>query len=189
MIPDQNGNLYGTSLGPYPGAVFELTSSGDLNILHQFGSGGGTGLDPFYGLISDSTGNLFGMTAFAGPRGGGTVFEVSPSNGSWTFNTLYGLPGGIWNGTIGTASLSMDAQGNLYGTTAGNGAHGYGSVFRLTPSPNGWNYTDLYDFSGGNDGCYPWSDVTIDGAGNLYGTTSSCGSGGSEGGTVWEITP
>lgn len=189
VISDQNGNLYGTSLGPYPGAVFELTTSGALNILHQFSSGGGTGLDPFDGLMFDPSGNLYGMTAYEGPHGGGTVFELSPSDGSWTFDTIYGLSGGIWNGTLGTATLTMDAQGNLYGTTPGNGAHNYGSVFKLTPSPNGWIFTDLYDFTGGDDGCTPWSDVVMDRLGNLYGTASECGAGGIEGGTVWEITP
>lgn len=187
VIPDQNGNLYGSALGPYPGVVFELTTSGEIQILHQFGSGGGTGLDPFDGLISDSAGNLYGLTAYEGPRGGGTVFELSPSDGNWTFNTLYGLTGGIWNGTLGTAALTMDAQGNLYGTTPGNGAHDHGSVFKLTNSPNGWTYTDLYDFTGGDDGCGPWTDVSIDRLGNLYGTASECGQ--YSGGTIWEITP
>ena len=187
VIADQDGNLYGTALGSYPGTVFQLTTSGAVNILHQFGSGGGTGLDPFDGLISDSAGNLYGLTAYEGPRGGGTVFELSPSGGNWTFNTLYGLTGGIWNGTVGTASLAMDAQGNLYGTTPGNGAHGHGSVFKLTPSQNGWIFTDLYDFTGGDDGCGPWTDVSIDQLGNLYGTASECGQNG--GGTIWEITP
>jgi hypothetical protein len=27
-----------------------------------------------------------------------------------------------------------------------------GSVFELSPSGGGWSYTDLHDFTGGNDG-------------------------------------
>jgi hypothetical protein len=81
----------------------------------------------------------------------------------------------------------MDAQGNLYSTTANTGAYGWGSVFKLTPSANGWIYTDLYDFTGGDDGALPWSDVVIDSQGNLYGTAlSGCAN---LVGTVWEITP
>ena len=50
-----------------------------------------------------------------------------------------------------------------------------GLVFKLTPSSNGWIYTDLHDFTGGDDGCYPWEGVALDGQGNLYGTASQCG--------------
>ncbi len=186
VIPDQNGNLYGTAYGPYPGSVFELTNAGQVQILHQFSTL--TGVDPPSGLIFDSSGNFYGQTLFNGPRGnGGTVFELSPSDGGWTFNTLYSFPGGINNGTEGNPNLTMDAQGNIYGTTTWNGGHGYGEVFKLTPSAGGWIYNDLYDFTGGNDGCYPWSNVVMDSQGNLYGTASGCGA--QREGTVWELTP
>jgi uncharacterized repeat protein (TIGR03803 family) len=87
----------------------------------------------------------------------------------------------------------MDAAGNLYGTTTnGDGAYGYGSVFKLTPSSGGWTYTSLHDFTGGSDGGFPASNVVFDRNGNLYGTASSgglsgCGPLGC--GLVWEITP
>jgi hypothetical protein len=130
---------------------------------------------------------------FEGPSGaGGTVFELSPSNGTWTLSKLYGFPGMINNGPIAAPSLMMDAQGNIYGTTVWNGAYDYGEVFKLTPSDGGWTYTDLHDFTGKNDGCYPFSNVVMDKVGNLYGTTSSCGPysyGRYSGGTLWEITP
>ncbi|MFZ0311566.1 MAG: choice-of-anchor tandem repeat GloVer-containing protein [Candidatus Korobacteraceae bacterium] len=188
VILDQNGNAYGEGYGDYPGTVFEVTSSGDVQILHQFDYN--DGIDPFYGMVFDTHGNLYGQTAFGGMEGeGGTMFELSPSGSGWTFNLLYSFAGVINNGTIGAAGVTMDAQGNVYGTTFGNGAHNYGTVYKLTPSDNGWIYTDLYDFTGGDDGCYPWSDVVMDSRGNLYGTASECGQGGLEGGTVWEITP
>ncbi len=84
-------------------------------------------------------------------------------------------------------------RGNLYGTTSEDGAYGYGNVFKLSPSNGGWTYTSLYDFTGGNDGKYPYSNVALDAKGNLYGTTNSggtgsgCAAGGC--GVVWEITP
>ena len=90
----------------------------------------------------------------------------------------------------------MDGASNLYGTTYGDGANGYGNVFKLTPSGGSWTYTSLYDFTGGSDGANPWSNVTFDTNGNLYGTTSRGGdtSGGCAGqylgcGVVWEIIP
>jgi len=148
------------------------------------------GGNPWGGVILDSAGNIYASTTIEGPNGGGTVFELSA--GTWNFNLLYGFSGG--GGP--EESLSMDSAGNLYGTTYEDGAYSYGNVFQLTPSANGWTYTDLYDFTGGNDGRNPISNVVIDAQGNLYGTASRGGSGpctnmyyGNGCGVVWEITP
>jgi uncharacterized repeat protein (TIGR03803 family) len=81
----------------------------------------------------------------------------------------------------------MDAAGNLYGTTTKDGAHGAGSIFKLTRSGGGWTETDLYDFAGGSQGAVPYGSVFIDANGNLYGTASQGGTHGY--GVIWEITP
>jgi hypothetical protein len=44
-------------------------------ILYAF-QGGADGSTPYGGLVMDSTGNLYGTTAFGGQFGGGVVFEV-----------------------------------------------------------------------------------------------------------------
>ena len=65
-----------------------------------------------------------------------------------------------------------DAQGNLYGTTTYGGAYNHGAVFKLTPNTHGgWTETVLYSFTGGSDGNGPECGVTLDSAGNIYGTT------------------
>ena len=89
-----------------------------------------------------------------------------------------------------TAACSWTKAGNLYGATYADGAHGYGNVFKLSPVNGGWSYTSLYDFSGGSDGAWPNSKLTIDANGNLFGTTELGGSGqGYNGkGVVFEIT-
>jgi uncharacterized repeat protein (TIGR03803 family) len=80
----------------------------------------------------------------------------------------------------------MDAAGNLYGTTIGDGAYGQGNIFKLAPSNGGWTYTSLHDFTGGSDGGQPFAQVTFDASGNLYGTA---GVGGiNNKGVVWEIS-
>jgi uncharacterized repeat protein (TIGR03803 family) len=186
VVIDQSGNLYGTTFS-YPGQVFEVTNSGEARLIYQF-SCCQNGVDAFSGLVLDSEGNLYGTTLFDGPDGNaGTVYELSPSNGGWTLNTLHGFGGNnLIDVIVGTDSLLMDAQGNLYGTNPL--ADGYGLVFKLAPSANGWIYTDLHDFTGGDDGCYPWDGLAMDSSGNLYGTAFSCGQYGQYGGTVWEIT-
>jgi uncharacterized repeat protein (TIGR03803 family) len=141
------------------------------------------GSGPYGGLIFDHAGNLYGTTAYAGAGGSGTVFELTHSSGSWTFQVLYGFAG--QGGPY--ASLTMDAVGNLYGTTIGDGAYGRGSVFKLIPSNGGWRYSSLHDFVGSSDGEDPISNVTFDASGNLYGTAQFGGTYGE--GVVWEITP
>jgi hypothetical protein len=86
----------------------------------------------------------------------------------------------------------MDPEGNLYGITNNIGAYHKGNVFKLSPSGSGWTYTDLYDFTGGDDGAYPVGGLVVSSAGDIYGTTSgggvnSCGGFGC--GVVFEITP
>ena len=81
----------------------------------------------------------------------------------------------------------MDAAGNLYGTTSGDGIYGWGNVFELTPSNGGWAYSSLHDFTGGSDGAYPYGNLAFDADGNIYGTTSIGGSPTCNCGVVWEI--
>ena len=80
----------------------------------------------------------------------------------------------------------MDSAGDLYGTTAADGMHQRGSVFKLTRANNSWIYTSLHDFTGGADGAYPYGVLSFDALGNIYGTASSGGTFGN--GVVFEIT-
>ena len=107
---DSAGNLYSTSeLGPentpncgWPsplngcGTVFQLTptSTGwNANIIYTF-TDGADGKFPIAGLVADQAGNLYGVSSTDGPGSGGTVFELSPSGGSWTYHQIYALPNG-----------------------------------------------------------------------------------------------
>ena len=203
VIFDNTGNLYGTTGeggdltcdAPYGcGTIFELMYPGwtqqcTLVNFHNSFDGAGPA-----GLVFDRSGNLYGATVDGGEYGGGTVFEVTSSgNCSWTLKTLYSFPGIAGNSCGPETTLVMDGAGNLYGTTYCDGAYGYGSVFKLTPTAAPpWTYTALYDFTGGDDGAHPLSTVVFDFSGNLYGTTEGGGAGGCDNGgcgVVFEITP
>jgi len=202
LIFDHAGNLYGTT--GYGGAndmgtVFELSPNGPgwtLTTLYDF-QGTTDGSSPSATLMFDPAGNLYGATVTGGVNGGGTVFRLSPSGGSWNFSLLYSLTGqitdksypGVYN------ALVMDAAGNLYGAAYHDGGNGNGAIFKLTPASGTWTYTSLHDFTGGADGADPLGGVIFDTHGNLFGTTVLGGMTGGENcysqgcGVVWEITP
>jgi len=194
VILDNSGNMYGVFTGGGSnggGAVYELSPSGSgwsMQYLYAF-SGQNGGAAAVGGLIFDPLDNLYGATAAGGVHSGGMVFQLTPDSSGWIFNLLYSFPSPTCTtGGCGPQDrLMMDAAGNLYGTSWGGGAYGFGSVFRLSPSGSAWTYTSLHDFTGGSDGANPKSNVVPDAQGNLYGTAAYGGINGD--GVVWEITP
>ena len=186
---DANGNLYGTtSFGGVNGSgvVYQLSRSGSgwkQTVLYNF-QGIDDGQNPVGGVVLDAAGNLYGTTFDGGINGGGTVYQLSPSDGGWIFTTLYSFSGG-YGGPYN--KLTLDSKGNIYGFTNGDGAFGLGSVFKLTPANGGWTFTDLYDFTGGSQGASPYGSVAVDGDGNVFGTAAVGGSQNQ--GLVFEIIP
>ena len=181
-------SLYGTTSagGAYGyGTIFQLTRSGAAwteTIVHNF-EDGDDGAVPYGGLIADKLGNLYGAATEGGSGGGGTIYELSPASGSWTFNVIYSNPG--WGISGSFRNVALDASGNLYGTTHCDGANDAGTIYKLTPASGSWTYTSLYVFEGGSDGLYSFSNPLLE-AGHLFGTTKQGGGDGD--GVVWEIT-
>ena len=171
-----NGAFYGTVFGgfngdPDRGSVFRLGPDGSLTTLYQFQAATQAEANPTI-LIGGADGNLYGATA---PRAvgdlNGVIFKLTPSG---AFTVLYRFQDG--KGTHAT-SLMQSADGNFYGTAAGDSSGGFfnhppemhnaGIVFRLTPAGQ---FTTLYSFTGFGDGSLP--NALIQGAdGNFYGST------------------
>jgi uncharacterized repeat protein (TIGR03803 family) len=91
-----------------------------------------------------------------------------------------------------TSGLLIDAAGNLYGTSVGDGAYGAGVAFEISPAADGktWNYRVLHDFCsrpGCDDGAVVWGTLIADSAGSLYGVTTAGGKGTF--GTVFKLSP
>ncbi len=178
-------NLYGTTVSggsPYnAGAVFQLTPSGSgwtEQTLYSFGGAQG-GAYPYAGLVADQLGNMYGATHL-----GSYAFELTPSGSGWNFAFIYELSSGNYGPA---SSLTVDVQGNVYGTIPTAGQNQMGTVFKLSQSNGVWTYTDLHDFTGESDGDGPTGSVILDANGNIYGTAYGGGANGF--GTVWEITP
>ena len=201
VIFDQAGNLYGTTTGGGTfgnGTVYQLTKSGSTwteKILYNF-TGGADGANPYAALGFDAAGNLYGATVAQGAGMGGTVFELSPAGGgNWSLQTLFafnGNGGQLARGPYGRIILLGD--GTIYGTTASDGLYNFGSVFKLTPGSGGYTYTSLHDFTGGLDGGYPRGYPVMDKNGNIFGTTTTGGTGDPTNcvgacGVVYEVAP
>jgi uncharacterized repeat protein (TIGR03803 family) len=204
MIADASGNLYGTTEfggSQRYGVVFKLTPGAGgtwtESVLYGF-SDGTDGGQPLAGVVMDSAGNLYGTAESGGDANCvalhgycGVVYELSPnSNGTWTETVLVNFTDP--NGLLPSAGLTIDAAGNLYGTTIYGGKYGYGTVFELSKQNGTWTQTILHSFSL-KDGFQPNSTLIFDSAGNLYGTTASGGGGTTvcyDGcGTVFELIP
>jgi uncharacterized repeat protein (TIGR03803 family) len=165
VVLDPAGNLYGVS-----GPVFKIDRTGQFTALPIAVNGAAQA-----GLLY-AAGYLYGTTYQGGIRNQGTVFRMDTS-GQTTVLHNFGATG---DGSLPQAALSIDSAGNLYGTTDGGGAGGWGTVFKIDRTGH---ETVLCSFTGGADGGNPGgglgapagSGVVLDAYGNLYGTTESGG--------------
>ena len=182
LYHDKLGNYYGTALfsgAGSSGTVFKYGFDGTFSVLHAF-TGGADGEYPEHGVVADKAGNLYGVTAFGGANGEGTLFKIDSAG---NFSTLYNFTGGADGGFL-YGGLAIDGDGNLYGSTVGGGANNAGTVFELAQDGT---LTTLYNFTGGEDGSSPEGDMLLVGK-NLYSTTTSGGDPTCQCGVVYELT-
>ena len=109
-----------------------------------------------------------------------SFFARSRSQASTT-EIIYSFAGDE-DGEYTDSDVAIDAAGNLYGSSVLGGDFGGGTVWQLAPVGSDWVHTVLYSFTGGADGGEPYKGVTLDAAGNIYGTAVTGGSGSCEGG-------
>jgi len=208
LLIDSAGNLYGaTPNGGRAGCgvVYRLSPEAgggyQESIVHSFNNipanNDGCNADSY--LIFDNAGNLYGTTNKGGGggvsntfcnNGCGTVYKLAPNGaGTLTESVIHSFLGteGITDGQNPVGGLVLDSAGNLWGSTPVGGQKGLGTVFELTPNSDGtFNESLLYSFTGTSTGFEPNTNLDIDSAGNLYGTTVNGGLGN---GVVFKITP
>lgn len=168
--------------------------------LYSFGVTNTDGDCPIGNLVMDSAENLYGVTYATtynaiggipcanGAEGYGTVFKLTPGGTHTILHTF----GGVGDGEYPNAGLAIDTSGNLYGITGSGGVYGYGIVFKISASGD---YSILYNFGKvEGDGYNPAGPLTLDSAGNIYGSTnqggnSKCKTASIGCGTLFELTP
>ena len=191
-------NLYGTTWygGAYDrGTLFYVATNGaSSGTLHNFTTPSYNansyainydGIFPSARLIS-SGGILYGTTEQGGNYGSGTIFSVT-TNQPASFNIVHyfaAVDPVTQTNNEGAFSFSglVLSDGTLYGTAVGGGTYGNGTVFAV--NTNTLVFTNLYNFTGGNDGSEPHAGLTLSGH-TLYGTTLAGGTSGM--GTLFAI--
>jgi uncharacterized repeat protein (TIGR03803 family) len=189
VMMDAAGNLFGVGNSPVLGnsAVFELSSDGQGGwspaVIYTFAGHP----EPAGVLVSDASGNLYGVTD-AAANGCGKVYKLTLQSGTWTAKTLYNFVKGGTDACVPYSGIVFDDAGNIYGTTFDGGASGKGAVYELVAPVGEGSYRErvLWSFDGA-DGASPWASLILDSSGNLYGTTYAGGSKGD--GVVFEVTP
>jgi uncharacterized repeat protein (TIGR03803 family) len=157
------------------------TTATTTKVVYSF-TGGGDGEYPSTDLVVDRAGNLYGTSVEGGKFGTGTVFRLKPTATGWTHSVLYSFTGGA-DGGQPYGGVTLDAQGNLYGTGVVGGMFtggpcvesGCGVAFKLSRSGGTWTESVIHTFTGGSDGYGPGGGLTLDKNGNLYGMTPTGG--------------
>lgn len=86
--------------------------------------------------------------------------------------------------------MVQDSMGNFYGMTSVGGSNGLGVVYKLSLTSTGWRETVIHSFTGNTDGAAPFmfeTALTLDGRGNIYGSTYQGGAAGA--GIVFKLNP
>lgn len=196
VVLDNAGNIYGTTYGGGAylcGTVFELIpgSNGQWTEqqLHDFPCYELDGWGPRGGVALDTSGNVFGTTYYGGSfvGGNGAVFELTPGSEGWTETLLHTF--NLQDGSGPNAGVTLDSQGNLYGTTLAGGSYECGTAFELMKGSGAWTFAVLHDFRVGNlnDGCGLYSGVIVGNSGDIFGTTAWGGTANL--GVVYALVP
>jgi uncharacterized repeat protein (TIGR03803 family) len=174
LIADSSGNLFGTSrwgdLGlngrifEYSPAIGRLTTIAAFNAqdFHSFGS------VSLQGVVEDQNGDFFGATTGFFDGSEGTIFEV-PSGAS-TFKVIASFYGTTGRDAVG--GVVADANGDLFGSTAGGGSFNDGTVFEVQKGSGTVTPIAALDRA---DGVYSNGPLIMDASGNLFGTTEQGG--------------
>ncbi|MBI4945508.1 MAG: T9SS type A sorting domain-containing protein [Bacteroidetes bacterium] len=158
------------------GVIFKIMPDGiGYSPLFDF-TGTPNGSAPYGSLIFDG-GFLYGMAAYGGTNGFGTIFKVSGGT-----TKLHDFGSGV-DGRRPFGSL-VSAAGFFYGTTSEGGSNSQGTIFTIMP--NGTNYNRICNFSGIATGSRPTGSLIYDGT-FLYGMTSIGGTFSL--GTIFKIKP
>jgi len=183
------------------GGLFKLVKSGDhytnsqvwtFCAAHTACNEGSNPLD----LTIDATGNIYGTTTKDAANNSGAIWKLAAPN----YTSMTALHAFCkekscvdGNGSSALNGMTVDGTGNVYGSTPWGGnsdidnKNGFGTLFKIS---GGSSFANIYKFCNDatcTDGHEADGGVTVDQAGNLFGTTIEGGPTGA--GMVYRFTP
>ena len=203
LVVNKKGVLIGTTGAGglhSEGMVFQLTppkhgqTAWSEASVYDFKSAGGDAIGPFYGVVADKTGVLFGC-ANGGHNGNGAIYALTPPpkhSTTWSEQILYSF-GDQANDPKSNAvcDVSVSKQGILFGASSGGGANNTCAIFRAATPASGqtaWTETVLHSFGlqGSGDAMFP-SAAPIEVGKQVLGVAPS--GGAFNRGAVFEVMP
>jgi uncharacterized repeat protein (TIGR03803 family) len=161
------------------GVVYKIDKSGNVTVIYSF-MGGSDGKFPSAGLLLDSKGNLYGVTADGGFGFVGVFFRIDPSG---TESLIYSFD--VGDGANPNSTPVADGTGDAYGTTPFGGRSQDGEVYKLNLSTG--NEAIVHYFTGDAFGATPAGNLAKDGRGHLYGVTAAGGDSSCSCGVVYQM--
>jgi len=196
LVRGADGVFYGTTHAGgvgNSGTIFQFTTNNTLTTLFSFP---GTN-DPYQGsypdaaLVQAADGSFWGTAGYGGMtnasyrgNGYGTVFQLN-TNGTVTVPVLFANT----NGAYPLGGLVLGQDGDFYGAAAwggrgiARGFPGYGTIFKLSGDGT---ITNLYVFTGFDDGGFIYARLVQGRDGYLYGAAFGGGAAGY--GTLFKIS-
>jgi uncharacterized repeat protein (TIGR03803 family) len=149
-------------------------------LIYSFVGGYTDGQQPQGGMILAPGGSLYGTTYFGGAFGGGTLFQLTPSDSSWTYNLVFNVGGPSGSDALYApdGGIATDRNGALYITAQYGDKTKGGGVLQVSPpslAGGPWTGTAIHSFNDhGNSGRNsPTGPLLYTPDGMLYGVVSS----------------
>lgn len=174
LIQANDGKLYGmTNLGGnfnngvlFSYDIHNATFDKEFDFI-----GESTGYYPESSLIQANNDKLYGMTSLGGANNKGVIFEFDIATNLLSTKFEFN---GIVNGSIPYGSLTLGANGLLYGMTIAGGTSDYGVLFEFNTETS--VFTKKFEFDGALHGSIPQGSLVYASNGYLYGMTKTGGS-------------
>ena len=201
LIKGADGSFYGATVSGGTidhisnGTLFRITPSGALTTLYSFGSQGDfiqndvllwpDGRFPGAGLVQGRDGNFYGTTTDSGTNNYGTVFRLTPGGVLGILHSFAAVDNGFRNpdGALPYSELVEGSDGYFYGTASLGGVHGYGTVFKISPTGS---FSTLHSFDRATGGGLPTGGLLLASDGNFYGIANF---GPGNNGVIFKMTP
>ena len=192
LAPDGSGGFWGTTnaggAGDF-GTIFRVnTATLAISSTTAFSGNFGAvpGMTPHAGLVPDGAGSFWGVTVGGGKARQGIIYKINNTTGAFALVADFVRTLGDTSGSNPSGGLTAGPDGLLWGFTEKGGLSNLGTIFTVNPVTGALRQVLYFSgTTGAAKGSAPSAELTSDGRGFLWGTTSTGGT--DDLGTVFKI--